>query len=117
MSDSRIFAMQLKWQGPITIVLIWLFFWSPVISAELNAPIEQKMTIGSEMHRKSNIIFDCSGSLHKGGPPAPWPDFIDCIHRVTSEEIRKNMFTEPFQLGLYSGAYMNLQIIRSVAQG
>jgi hypothetical protein len=71
------------------------------------------MTIGSEMHRGSNISFDCL--LQKGGPSLPsWSEFIDCIHGVTSEEIRKNTFTEPFQLGLYSGAYMHLRIARNI---
>lgn len=84
------------------------------MAADLNAPVEHKMTVGSEMHRGQSITFDCRRPLYKGGPPAPWAEFVDCIHKATSDEIRKSTFTAPFQLGLYSGAYMQLQIVRRV---
>jgi hypothetical protein len=105
--------MWLKRKQVIAIFLS-LFLSPPVIAADLKAPVEHKMTVGSEMHRGSNIVFDCAAPLYKGGPLAPWADFLDCIHKTTNDEIGKNTFTEPFQLGLYSGAYMHLRINRDI---
>ena len=112
MSDG-LFSMRFK-RERLTAILMSLFLPPPAISADLNAPVEHKMTVGSEMHRGSNIVFACARPLYKGGPPAPWDDFVDCIHKTASDEIAKNTFTEPFQLGLYSGAYMQLRIMRNV---
>jgi hypothetical protein len=48
------------------------------------------------MHRGSNIVFACTWPLYKGGPPAPWEEFVDCIHKTTSDEIGKTLLPSHF---------------------
>ena len=86
---------------------------APVVfawAADLNSPVERKITIKSEISRGSWAALDCQLQAI----PTSGSGLIDCISRINKEERQKNTITDPFQLGIYEKAYRSLEGDRRV---
>jgi len=90
----------------------------PAAGADLNAPVERRIKIKSEIMRGSWSKIDCLPSTStrrvRDHVELDWVPFDTCISKIMSEEIRRNTFTDPFKLGLYVESYKTLENIRNV---
>jgi hypothetical protein len=77
------------------------------LAADLNAPVERKITVESEIIRGYSAALDCNKPDSMN-----WIKVIDCISQVVSVETRQNTVTDPFKFGIYHEAYFNLWILQ-----
>jgi phosphoenolpyruvate carboxylase len=79
----------------ITVILLVL---APTVAstASLDAPIDQKPTIRSEIHRGAMRAFDCHLANLRDNLQA-----LFCTNDAISAETQKNTITDAFQLGLH----------------
>jgi len=77
-------------------------------AADLNAPVERKITV------KSEIIRGYFGALDCNKPDSMnWLKVVECIGGVVSKETSQNTVSDPFKFGIYHEAYFNLWILKN----
>jgi hypothetical protein len=78
----------------VVLALMLGMLWSvaTVFSADLDAPVQKKITVRSEIKRGSDALFDCR--IKRIGAR-------ECLQKIKSMNQQNNTDTEPFLLGLY----------------
>jgi len=87
-------------------IILNLMWGQPSSAVDLDAPVEKKVTVRSEIKRGSSSMFDCAlNTPHYG---LSGGTTIDCLSRVLHDAEYKNTDTEPFKLGAYFQAWIDM---------
>ncbi len=78
-------------------------------AADLNAPVERKITIETEIIRGYMAALDCNRPDSMN-----WQKVSACISQVISIETRQNTVTDPFKFGIYHHIYWHLWLLWKV---
>jgi hypothetical protein len=91
-----------------------LFFVQMAPAADLDAPITAKPTIRSEFLRGNSAGGDCFQARPLGS--VDWLPIANCISNVVSIETRANRISDPFKLGIYYSAVVDMEILNKVSR-
>ena len=78
-------------------------------AADLNAPVEKKITLKSEIFRGSSAAWDCFSSRKD---VYDWAGISKCVRDVINTDTLVNRITEPFKLGIFYQTYDLISILR-----
>jgi hypothetical protein len=82
----------------------------PACAADLNTPLNETPTLGSEIKKGHQAAEDCSRGL-------PDPEmFVACISAQGSKSEQSTVNPKPFLLGLYFGAWWNTDLLAESAK-
>jgi hypothetical protein len=95
------------------VTILFLTVYS-IYAVDLNAPIEKKITIKSEIERGKSAISDAE--LSSNTRATDIDSKIKLYNKIIDMNKQKNTDTEPFYLGAYFEAWTSLDIVLGLAQ-
>lgn len=102
-------VQQLALVAAFTTTFAWFGLIAPASATDLDAPVERKITVKSEILRGYSASAECSRS-----DSLNYLDIIGCVNRIVSAETQNNTITDPFKFGIYHETYFDLWVSRKV---